>query len=369
MRFLTADYLYPLHTSPIKEGVLQLAENGEVISILKNRKSVSLNNLEVFKGALCPGFVNAHCHLELSHLYGAIKKGNGLLNFIISVKNRRNFDKENILKAIASAEQQMIHNGIVAVGDICNTSDTLIQKKIGNIKYYNFIEVFGVHEKNAKNTIIKAKKLRAQFLKIGLKSTISPHAPYSVSTELMQEIKKSFDEKDELMSIHIQETARENDLFTKKKGDFLDWLKSINASPLIWESRSRSTDIFNELGNKKTLMVHNTFVEEHDITSNYYCTCPKSNLYIEKRVPNYSFFDPNKLCVGTDSLASNDSLSVLEELKIIRDNSNFDFNTLLKIASKNGAEALGFKELGTFEKGKKPGVNLISGLNKVEIIA
>ena len=85
MRFLTADYLYPLHTSPIKEGVLQLAENGEVISILKNRKSVSLNNLEVFKGALCPGFVNAHCHLELSHLYGAIKKGNGLLEFLIDL--------------------------------------------------------------------------------------------------------------------------------------------------------------------------------------------------------------------------------------------------------------------------------------------
>ena len=89
-------------------------------------------------------------------------------------------------------------------------------------------------------------------------------------------------------------------------------------------------------------MVHNTFVEKHDIKSSYYCTCPKSNLYIEKRVPNYSLFDSNKLCVGTDSLASNDSLSVLEELKIIRDNSNFDFNTLLKIASKNGAEALGF---------------------------
>ena len=116
-------------------------------------------------------------------------------------------------------------------------------------------------------------------------------------------------------------------------------------------------------------MVHNTFVEKHDIKSSYYCTCPKSNLYIEKRVPNYSLFDSNKLCVGTDSLASNDSLSVLEELKIIRDNSNFDFNTLLKIASKNGAEALGFKDLGTFQKGKKPGVNLISGLNKVEVIA
>ena len=54
---------------------------------------------------------------------------------------------------------------------------------------------------------------------------------------------------------------------------------------------------------------------------------------------------------------------------IFKENSNFDLNTLLKIASKNGAEALGFTKLGTFEKGKTPGVNLISELSEIEIIA
>ena len=75
------------------------------------------------------------------------------------------------------------------------------------------------------------------------------------------------------------------------------------------------------------------------------------------------------MCVGTDSLASNDSLSILQELLVIQENSNFDMNTLLKIACKNGAEALGFKKLGTFEKGKVPGVNLIFDLNKLKVIA
>ena len=101
----------------------------------------------------------------------------------------------------------------------------------------------------------------------------------------------------------------------------------------------------------------------------YWCTCPKANLYIENTLPDYSIFDVNKLCVGTDSLASNDSLSILEELQVIQDNSNFDLNTLLKIASKNGAEALGFSNLGTFEEGKTPGVNLISGLSAIKVIA
>ena len=155
----------------------------------------------------------------------------------------------------------------------------------------------------------------------------------------------------------------------KKKGDFLAWLKSIKASPEIWEGRNKSTDILKELENKKVLLVHNTFAIKKDISSNYYCTCPKANLYIENVLPNYSIFDTDRLCVGTDSLASNDSLSILEELQIIKENANFNLNTLLKIASKNGAEALGFTQLGTFQKGKTPGVNLISGLNKIEIIA
>jgi len=86
-------------------------------------------------------------------------------------------------------------------------------------------------------------------------------------------------------------------------------------------------------------------------------------------LPNYSIFNKEKLCVGTDSLASNNSLSILEELQIIQENSDFDLNTLLKISSKNAAEALGFKSLGTFEKGKTPGVNLINNLEKVEVIA
>ena len=71
-------------------------------------------------------------------------------------------------------------------------------------------------------------------------------------------------------------------------------------------------------------------------------------MYIENALPDYSIFDPDKLCVGTDSLASNNSLSILEELQIIRENSDFDLNTLLKISSKNGAEALGFKKLRNF---------------------
>ena len=368
MRFLTADYLFPLYIAPIKQGVLQISDNKEVIAVFENRSEVPQEKLELFEGILCPGFVNAHCHLELSHLLGKAEKGKGFLDFIGAIQQRDSYTAIEKQIAINKAEQQMITNGIVAVGDICNTTDTLSQKQKSNLKYYNFIEVFGVKDDLVKQIISDAKYIRNQFRKVGQKATISPHAPYSVPPKLMEEIKNSFSNEDELMTIHMQETKHENELFEHKRGSFYNWLKEINTSPEVWNNRSKSNSVLEDLENKKMLLVHNTFAKKKNISDNYYCTCPKANLYIENALPDYSIFDADKLCVGTDSLASNDSLSILEELNIIHENSNFDMNTLLKIACKNGAEALGFEQLGTFEKGKIPGVNLITDFKKAEVI-
>ena len=369
MRFLTADYLYPLHVNPLKNGVLQISNRGEVISVFAERKSVPKEKLEFFRGVLCPGFVNTHCHLELSHLKGLVEQKKGLPYFVSKIKKRNDFPKQDVLFAIQKAEEEMIKNGIVAVGDICNTLDTLSQKQKGKLKYYSFVEVFCVKTARIDQIILHAVNLRNHFRSKGFKATISPHAPYTVSDQLMREIAKQFDENDEITTMHLQESMAENNLFQSKKGDFFKWLKSMNANAEIWEDRDRAVDSLLELANIKKLLVHNTFAQKEDITSNYYCTCPKANLYIEGALPDYTIFNSDSLCVGTDSLASNNSLSILEELQIIQKNSQFNLNTLLKIASKNGAEALGFKDLGTFEKGKKPGVNLISGLQKVEVIA
>ena len=368
MRYLSANWIYPLHISPIKEGVIQLSDKGEVINLFNSRRDFSSDKLEIFDGILCPGFVNAHCHLELSHLLGIAQKGKGFLEFARTIQKRDRFSVLEKQNAIERSEQEMISNGIVAVGDICNTTDTFLQKQRQNLQYYNFIEAFGVHENKVDDIFHKAMDLRNKFRNAGLKASIVPHAPYSVPPSLMRKISNAFDNKDILLSIHIQETKEENQLFENKDGIFLDWLIGMNANKEIWEKRKNSTDVLKELGRKKILLVHNTFSQKEDVTDNYYCTCPKANLYIEKMLPDYSIFDTDKLCVGTDSLASNNTLSILDELLVIQENSNFDMNTLLQIACKNGADALGFDQLGTFEIGKKPGVNLINKFNKLKVL-
>jgi cytosine/adenosine deaminase-related metal-dependent hydrolase len=128
---------------------------------------------------------------------------------------------------------------------------------------------------------------------------------------------------------------------------------------------------------KKVLLVHNTYTSQEDLEliKHYsndceinFCLCPKANLFIENTLPDIPMLVQSgiKITIGTDSLASNDSLSILEEMKTIQKHfPKISFEMLLQWSTKNGAEFFGIeKEFGTIEKGKKPGLNLLKGMNE-----
>ena len=124
------------------------------------------DDIEFFEGLLCPGFINAHCHLELSHLKGFIPEKTGLVNFVFKVITKRHFAEEHILAAIETAENEMLNNGIVAVGDICNNTLTIPQKKKQRLQYHNFIEVSGFVPAFAQDRFDKARSILAAFQSI-----------------------------------------------------------------------------------------------------------------------------------------------------------------------------------------------------------
>jgi len=368
MRFLTADYLFPLHIAPIKEGVLQLSDDGQVITIFNNRSEVPQKKLEVFEGILCPGFVNVHCHLELSHLLGELPKQTGLPEFIAHIPQKRGAEPFKIQQAMQKADTMMQKNGIVGVGDISNTSDSFQVKQKSKIQYHTFLELISLDEKKAETVINNGLVLLEQCES---SASLVPHATYSVSEKLFSLLKSH--NSAEPICIHNQETKTEDELFESGSGALFEKLKQFGTISVSGKSALQTT-LAKMPKQAPIVLVHNTYTTKEDIdwaaayhTQLYWCTCPKANLYIENSLPDYSIFDADKLCIGTDSLASNDSLSILEELKVVQESSDFDMNTLLKIACKNGAEALGFSILGTFEKGKIPGVNLITSFTKSEI--
>lgn len=141
MRKITADYVFPVTSTPIKEGVVVLDDNGCILEI-GHRKQYAHEEMEIHRGIIIPGFINTHCHLELSHMEGLSETGTGLLSFLKTVVKLRDFEMGVIENAIHRQDSQMWENGIMAVADICNTDHTVRTKAASNIRYYNFIEMF-----------------------------------------------------------------------------------------------------------------------------------------------------------------------------------------------------------------------------------
>ena len=374
MRKITADWLFPISSEPIEKGVLIVDEKGKILKI-DHRENHDLASLEHHKGVLVPGFINTHCHLELSHMKGKVATGTTLIPFITGVVTQRGAQAEIIADAIERAEKEMLAGGIVAVGDISNVPDTFAQKEKGNLRYYTFIEMFDfLQDQNAEAEFEKYKAVYdALPLTYGSRKSVVPHAPYSVSRNLFKKI-NDFNPKTNLtISIHNQETQPEQDLFLHGKGDFYDFYGNFGISLDAFKP-SGKTAIHYALENLdpsvKTLFVHNTLTSKADIGAAlmwsenvFWATCPNANLYIENRLPNYRYFieDNARMTIGTDSLTSNWQLSILEEMKTIqRFQSYVPFETLIRWATLNGAQALGFDgTLGSFDIGKTPGINLL----------
>ncbi|MBI3510494.1 MAG: amidohydrolase family protein [Bacteroidetes bacterium] len=378
MRFISADHIFSAHTGFISNGILAIEEDGTISDLIDPTKNNSFPDPEKSEGIICPGFINAHCHLELSHLRGKIEKHTGFAGFAKQVMPMRGeFSHEEIIAASEKAEKEMIANGIVGVGDIVNSVDTFELKEKNNLRYHTFIELISLNPKMAE----KAAEV-GMFLKdhCPQTSSISPHAPYSVSNELLEIIGNLSRGEEMPITMHNQESEAESEFFRRGTGpvrelyDFLgidiSWFKPSGVNSL--RSKLKYLPV-----NRNLILVHNTFTSPDDITwaeyyskSIYWCFCPGANLYIENKLPAFkNFMDAKvKMIVGTDSLASNEKLSVFGELKIIAQHEeNISSAELLTWATKNGAEALKMNDLGTFEKGKKPGVNLLSGVTPEKI--
>jgi aminodeoxyfutalosine deaminase len=384
MRLLSADYIFPVSSYPLKNGLLAVNENGTIAEVLAEEDiNFPSEGVQKFEGILVPGFINTHCHLELSHLKGAVEPRSGLPKFLKKVVTKRDFSKEDILSACEKAEAEMLKEGIVAVGDISNGSDSFLQKTKGNLRYYTFFELLGFDPSKAEIVYARGTKLLEEYYDLEKQhpsfkafASLVPHAPYSVSKELFKLIGGFCYEKDGVISVHNQENEQENLLYQSGSGGFIDFLQSLSIDTGHWKATGYNSlpSVLSYLPKcNKILCVHNTFTNADDIIRAqdyskmmYWCFCPKANLYIEGKLPNVPEFvrQQSKITIGTDSLASNDTLSVLEEIKNLQKYfPELQLEELIKWATLNGAELFGFRDLGSFEKGKKPGVNLIQNLD------
>lgn len=379
MRKISATWVFPGNLPPLKNGILICADDGTVVDLLDTGGQLREQaGLEQYSGILAPGFVNAHCHLELSHLKGKIPGKTGLGGFLGAINKLRNLEVQNQEEVMKQADFLMRNSGIVAVGDISNSYSSLETKRTSKNCYHTFVEAFGFHPSRAEKAFAIAEFVESMFREFGLSASVTSHSPYSVSELLFQKISEKALADNSILSVHNQESQDEQVFFKDGSGPLFHHLSQTLALDVShWKPTGKSSLEFTLSFIPKEnplLLVHNTFTSPEDIRllkkqrkmgNTFLVLCPNANLYIENQLPPVSLFQQEKLniCLGTDSLASNQTLSILQEMITLQ--ANFQELTLLELIEWgcwNGSKALGLSDLfGSFRRGKKPGVNLITG--------
>ena len=324
----------------------------------------STPEVEFYSGVLCAGFINAHSHIELSYLKGAIAEGKGYAAFAANIaKVRDTFSEEEQLLAIEEADHTMWAEGVDAVGDIVNGDSSFATKQSSPIYYKNFAEVFGLRECN-----LEHQRTLLQYPN----TSLSPHSIYSVQDAPFKEV--CGEDCDAPLSIHFLETPDESLLY-RSKGSLHEWYAQVGFKCDFLHYGSPAKRIVASVPkDRRVLLVHNCAITASDIellTSHFsapisFALCPRSNAYISGIEPRSVELlreagSNINICIGTDSLSSNWSLSMIEELKMFRD---IPLAELLQWATINGAKALGIADkYGSIEVGKRSGVVCLSGID------
>jgi cytosine/adenosine deaminase-related metal-dependent hydrolase len=391
-RKFKADQLFDGYKLHGPDKVLITDESGKILDLVNLSEAGA--DIQSFSGILSPGLINCHCHLELSHLKNIISPHTGLIDFLCSVVTKREAPSKSPprgetfedpvqkkMQAIIDTEKEMYDNGTAAVGDIGNTADTAEIKSRSRIRWQNFVEVISFTDEKAEENIWHyrqiAKKLEAALLTSDIRHRISlvPHAPYSISPKTFKLINQLT--KDQIISIHNQEHPAEDELYKTGGGDFLKLFKifGIDKSPFPVTGKSSIRSWLPYFNNGQTIfLIHNTYMPEEDViwANEYaaanglklvYCFCINANLYIENKTPPVEMLIKHncQIVLGTDSYSSNWQLSIAKEMQAVRKHfPSVPVETILQWATSNGARALQWDdELGSFEKGKIPGVVVI----------
>ncbi len=380
MRRFSAQYIITGTGDILKRGIITTDDDGRIREVTDTGgHPTEKAKTEYYNGIIIPGFVNCHCHLELSALHKRMATGTGLGAFIRSVRESRPPAGEVSLKSMEEADSMMYRTGTSACGDICNSSISFPLKEKSKIKYINFLEVFGVDPGRADIRTEEVLELKKEADSYSSPAYITPHSFYSMSATLMKKIKE-LAATNRVSSIHHMESPAEAELLRDGEGALMDSYRVMGIDSDMLRDRipDHVTGLLNFVTSSGNLiLVHNTYASPQNIRAAarrdncFLCLCPRSNMHIENRLPPVDMMAASglPLVIGTDSLASNSSLDMLEEMKVLSHHfPAISLEEMTAWATINGARALGIDdEYGSIEAGKAPGLTLIEKAGLADI--
>ncbi|MFQ5686204.1 MAG: amidohydrolase family protein [Candidatus Scalindua sp.] len=330
MLLLKSKYLLKDPNSVIDDGAV-LIDGGKVkfagsANDINNHEPCRI--IDLGNSAIVPGFVNTHTHLDLTHLHNFIKYNGDFTDWIRQLVNaKKEWTESEYLSSIRSGIKKSLESGTTTVADITRNGLALEELQKSNIRKTLFYELIDFNPDSAENTIGNFKNMTRKvkhdkLLSIG----IFPHAPYTVSEELYRRSKTVSDESGFSIATHISETIDEANFLTRGAGNFASLLRDFDMLKGWKPPGLRPVNYMENIGflENGCILVHCNYLSGEEVdqieeSNSTIVFCPRSHKYFRhKDHPFYKLGNRDiNVALGTDSLASNDSLSILDEMKYI----------------------------------------------------
>jgi cytosine/adenosine deaminase-related metal-dependent hydrolase len=382
---IRAAWVVPIAAPPIRNGWVDVDDAGRIAGLGADASRPA--DLDLGHAALMPGVVNAHTHLELSHLRGRIPASDAFVSWVRGVMRHRRgpeaADAGEILRGIASGIADSLRCGTAVVGDISNTLaayPALASSAISGVVFYELIRF----NAPTPESVVGEAWQRIDALPPSTHVRVRPaaHAPYSVAPSVFAALGRSLAERsDRLSSVHLAESRDESEFIAGGTGEWRAFLDEVGSWNPAWRPAAVSpVQYLDDLGfiTDRTLAVHGVQMTTADLSrlarrGATLVTCPRSNANTGAGTPPIDAFYASgvKIALGTDSLASTPDLNVFAEMAAIRRlGPRVRPAAILDSATRQGARALGFADdFGTIEAGKRGrllAVAIPAGLTDVE---
>ncbi|MBQ3248143.1 MAG: amidohydrolase family protein [Alistipes sp.] len=351
---------YALIDSRLERNIIVEVEDSGHISAIERTEDIDrCAGVEFYPGILIPAMINAHSHLELAYLRGAIAEGSGFAGFARAIGQvRGNYTPEERIHAAEVADARMWEEGIAAVMDIANDDLVMDVKRRSKIEYHTLFEHFGINN----NDVGRLEALTKRYPL----SSVTPHSTYSVNDSSYRRIATTGQAP---LSIHFEESDDERALY-RHEGSLWEWYERMGWECDFLDYGTPAARIVASTPcHRRVALIHATRVTEADIVAieahfdikPTWVVCPESNRYISRLTPPMALLRSKtcEIAIGTDSLASARSLSMVDNMRQLGD---IPLAELLTYATRGGARALGIDDrLGTIEVGKCPGLVILRG--------
>jgi aminodeoxyfutalosine deaminase len=341
--------------APIEDGAVaveggRVADAGRYTELRPRRGGEVIDLGEV---VLLPGLINAHCHLDFTALRGAIAPQRSFADWIVQINAlRHEFSDDEFLESILRGFEEARRWGTTTIANIESMPGLLTRMPAPPLRTWWFAELIDVRPQLPLREIVEdalgCRRGKENWLGgFGL----SPHAPYTVSPELSRLAKEAAKQNGVLLTMHLAESAEEMEMFRDGRGRLFDLLQDL-ARPMDDCGAGKTplaVMLEREVIDEHWIVVHLNELAEEDFarleTSPRFhiAHCPRSSRYFQHRP-----FALQKLtelgfnvCLGTDSLASNSSLSLFAEMQMLRDAHPWLApERILEMATANPARAL-----------------------------